>query len=58
MNRNGSTLHGLDEKLLDRYHDRPSQEEEVAFNDWLKRNGYSSKEEYYREIESMNQGEW
>jgi len=50
--------HGLDEKLLDRYHDRPPQEEEAAFNDWLKRNGYSSKEEYYREMEAINQSEW
>jgi len=53
-----STLRGFDERLLDRDYDRPSQEEEAAFNDWLKRNGYSSKEEYYREMEAINQSEW
>lgn len=53
-----STLHGFDERLLDRDYDRSSQEEEAAFNDWLKRNGYSSKEEYYRETEAINQSEW
>ena len=57
MKKDCITLHGLDEKLLDRDYGRPSQEEEVAFNDWLKRNGYSSKEEYYREMEVINQGE-
>lgn len=58
MKKDCITLHGLDEKLLDRDYDRPPQEEEAAFNDWLKRNGYSSKEEYYREMETINQGEW
>ncbi len=52
------TLHGLDEKLLDRDYDRPSVKEEAAFSDWLKRNGYSSKEEYYRDIEASQTGEW
>ena len=58
MKQINTTLHGLDEKLLDRDHDRSPQEEEAAFNDWLKRNGYSSKEEYCREMEAINQGEW
>lgn len=52
------TLHGLDEKLLDRDYDRPSIQEEAAFNDWLKRHGYSSKEEYYNEQFLLDLNEW
>lgn len=52
------TLHGLDEKLLDKDYDRPSISDEEMFNDWLKRHGYSSKEEYYRDIEAANAEEW
>lgn len=57
MKRN-TTLHGLDEKILDRDYDRPSIQEEAAFNDWLKRHGYSSKEEYYRDVEASEYEEW
>lgn len=52
------TLCGLDEKLLDRDYDRPPIQEEAAFNDWLKRHGYSSKEEYYHELKEAETGEW
>lgn len=52
------TLCGLDEKLLDRDYDRPPLQEEAAFNDWLKRHGYSSKEEYYNELKEAETGEW
>lgn len=45
-----NTLHGLDEAILDRLSDNPPKStEEAAFNDWLQRHGYSSKEEYYRD---------
>lgn len=44
------TLHGLDEAILDRISDNPPKStEEAAFNDWLQRHGYSSKEEYYHD---------
>lgn len=58
VKRSAVTPHGLDEKLLDRDYNRPPQEEEAAFADWLTRHGYSSKEEYYREMEMINQEEW
>lgn len=45
-----NTLHGLDEAILDRLSDDPPKStEETAFNDWLQRHGYSSKEEYYHD---------
>lgn len=54
-----NTLHGLDESILDRISDDPPKyTEEVAFQDWLTRHGYSSKEEYYREQEAEAQEEW
>lgn len=44
------TLHGLDEAILDRISDNPPKcTEEEAFQDWLQRHGYSSKEEYYHD---------
>lgn len=57
MQKINNTLHGLDEKLLDRDYNRPPKEEKAAFDDWLKRNGYSSKEEYYKEQELLNSNE-
>lgn len=54
-----NTLHGLDEAILDRISDNPPKcTEEDAFNDWLSRHGYSSKEEYYREQEAEAQEDW
>lgn len=53
------TLHGRDEKLLDRLSDNPPKcTEEAAFNDWLQRHGYSSKEEYYAECHALEVSEW
>ena len=52
------TLHGLDESILDRLEDRHPFEEEAAFNDWLTRHGYSSKEEYYAECQALEASEW
>lgn len=53
------TLHGLDEAILDRLSDNPPKStEEAAFNDWLTRHGFSSKEEYYAECEAINSEEW
>lgn len=54
-----NTLHGLDEAILDRLSDNPPKyTEEEAFQDWLTRHGYSSKEEYYAECEAINSEEW
>ena len=54
-----NTLHGLDEAILDRLSDNPPKStEEAAFNDWLIRHGYFSKEEYYAECEVINSEEW
>lgn len=54
-----NTLHGRDEAILDRISDNPPKyTEEKAFQDWLTRHGYSSKEEYYREQEAEAQEEW
>lgn len=54
-----NTLHGLDERVLDRISDNPPKfTEEAAFNDWLKRHGYSSKEEYYAECRALDAAEW
>lgn len=40
-----NTPHGLDEAILDLISDNPPKfMEEEAFNDWLSRHGYSSKE--------------
>lgn len=53
------TLHGLDEAILDHLSDNPPKSaEEEAFNDWLTRHGFSSKEEYYAECEAINSEEW
>lgn len=44
------TLHGRDEKILDpSFLELTPPQEEAAFNDWLQRHGYSSKEEYYHD---------
>ncbi len=54
-----NTPHGLDEAILDRLSDNPPKStEEAAFNDWLTRHGYSSKEEYWAECEAANFEEW
>jgi len=53
-----NTLHGLDEAILDHISDDPPKyTEEAAFQDWLTRHGYSSKEEYYKEQELLNSNE-
>jgi len=53
------TLLGRDEQILDSAClELTHPQEEAAFADWLTRHGYSSKEEYYREMESINQEEW
>lgn len=53
-----NTLHGLDERILDRISDNPPINEEEAFQDWLSRHGYSSKEEYYAECRALEILEW
>lgn len=54
-----NTLHGRDEAILDSISDNPPKfTEEAAFNDWLKRHGYSSKEEYYAECRALDAAEW
>ena len=54
-----NTLHGLDEAILHHLSDNPPKStEKAAFNDWLTRHGYSSKEEYYAECETINSEEW
>jgi len=51
--------YGRDEAILDRISDDPPKyTEEEAFQTWLTRHGYSSKEEYYREQEAEAQEEW
>ena len=55
------TLHGRDEHILDpQTHslDNIPAEDESAFQDWLARNGYSSKEEFYIECQMLNDSEW
>lgn len=53
------TLHGLDEAILDRISDNPPKyTEEDAFQDWLTKHGYSSKEEYYAECQAEATAEW
>ena len=53
-----NTPHGLDEAILDRISDNPPKfTEEEAFNDWLSRHGYSSKEEYYAECQALEASE-
>ncbi len=54
-----NTPHGLDESILDRLSDDPPKfTEKDAFNDWLSRHGYSSKEEYYAECQALESSEW
>lgn len=44
------TLCGRDERILDpSFLELTPPQEEAAFNDWLQRHGYSSKEEYYHD---------
>lgn len=58
MTRPNQTLCGRDEAILDRiFDDPPKYTEETAFNDWLTRHGYSSKEEYYAECRA-DAAEW
>lgn len=53
------TLHGRDEKILDpSFLELTPPQEEAAFNDWLTRHGFSSKEEYYAECEAINSEKW
>ena len=40
----------MDERILDpSFLELTPPQEEAAFNDWLQRHGYSSKEEYYHD---------
>ena len=53
------TLLGRDEQILDLAHlELTSPQEEAAFNDWLTRHGYSSREEYYKECHDLGVSEW
>ena len=53
------TLYGRDEAILDRISDNPPKyTEEEAFQDWLTRHGYSSKEEYYAECQAETTVKW
>ena len=54
-----NTLHGQDEAILDCISDNPPKyTEEEAFQAWLTRQGYSSKEEYYAECQAEAAAEW
>lgn len=53
------TLCGRDERILDpSFLELTPPQEEAAFNDWLQRHGYSSKEEYYAECHALEVSEW
>jgi len=52
------TLLGRDEQILDpACLELTHPQEEAAFQDWLQRHGYSSKEEYYAECHTLEVSE-